>query len=60
MAKSSVTLARSCAQSQAQESQSAQHLELTEFFVQPDEQSRGVGGELLRRVFPAESERRHR
>ncbi len=46
--------------SQAQEPQSSQHLELTEFFVQPGEQSRGVGGELLKRVFPAQSERRHR
>ncbi len=31
-----------------------QHLELTEFFVLPGEQSRGVGGELLKRAFPAE------
>ncbi len=28
-------------------------LELTEFFVRPDQQARGVGQELLRRVFPA-------
>lgn len=29
--------------------------ELTEFFVLPDAQSAGVGGELLKRAFPAES-----
>jgi GNAT superfamily N-acetyltransferase len=46
--------------SQAQGPGSVQHLELTEFFVQPDEQSRGVGSELLRRVFPVESDRLHR
>lgn len=28
-------------------------LELTEFFVRPDQQGRGVGHELLRRAFPA-------
>jgi GNAT superfamily N-acetyltransferase len=46
--------------SQAQVPGGVQHLELTEFFVLPGEQSRGVGSELLRRVFPVESERLHR
>ncbi len=32
-------------------------LELTEFFVMPDQQSAGVGNELLRRAFPRSNER---
>jgi GNAT superfamily N-acetyltransferase len=38
----------------------AQHLELTEFFVQPGEQSQGVGRQLLKRVFPNEKHNLHR
>jgi GNAT superfamily N-acetyltransferase len=33
------------------------HQELTEFFVSPDQQSAGVGGELLSRAFPPTSAR---
>jgi GNAT superfamily N-acetyltransferase len=34
-------------------------LELTEFFVLPNQQSAGVGGELLARAFPKSNERYH-
>lgn len=37
-----------------------QHLELTEFFVLPGEQSHGVGSELIKRTFPAEDDNLHR
>ncbi len=37
-----------------------QHLELTEFFVMPGEQSHGVGSELLKRTFPTENDNMHR
>jgi GNAT superfamily N-acetyltransferase len=37
-----------------------QHLELTEFFILPGEQSHGVGTELLSRTFPTGNDKLHR
>jgi GNAT superfamily N-acetyltransferase len=45
---------------QAKFAKALQHVELTEFFILPGEQSNGIGGELIKLAFPAEKDNLHR